>query len=161
MPECVYINCEDPAAKDGKCGPHYNAILEYMKKREEQEMMSPAQIKKAEEYQKQLDMESIEEMIDLDWWFLTYGVEEHPAKFINKQYYALVNWDESVLGVPDKGLIELSQLTKNESRLLNEKLKELDGTLINGGTHIWTFTGKKHFLREGTHNHFACVPIDN
>lgn len=160
MSTCKYINCPEPVALEGLCGDHYNEYLKSEKEKKDRPLMSPAQIKKAEALMKELDQEELEDLVNLGWWFEVHGEEERPSKFMNRQYYALIHWNEEEQGPPDRGLIELARLPKKEAMMLNDALKELDGTSINGGTHIWRFTGKKHFLREGTHNHFRCIPIE-
>lgn len=158
-PLCMYINCGDLAAKEGKCGPHFNDDQLVANLRKAAIELTPGQIKKAEALQRDLDNQAAEDFIDLDWWFDQYGEAERPAKFMNREYWLMLNWDEDTQGPMYPWLKDIASLTKSEALLLNAKLKELDGSPVNGGAHIWTFVGRKHFLREGKQNQFACLPV--
>lgn len=159
---CKTINCGEPIAKEGLCADHYNSLIEEELAKKEPKL-SAKQIKEAKEHAKELDTEFLEGLVDkvnLEWWFEHYGETELPAKFINPEFYILEHWDTEQHGEVEEWRVKMADFSKADSLWINEKLKELDGTPLNGGSHIWTFTGRKHYKREGEKNHFACVPTE-
>jgi len=87
------------------------------------------------------DYDALDEEIDLDWWFQTYGEESLPARFMNRQ------------GLPYSG---------DESRYMFKRLCEIAyvGESVNNGTHLFKYLGKVYCKREkNTLNCFACVPV--
>lgn len=158
MSECKYIGCDDRAVGEEMCGPHYNAHLELERIKRAPRKLSQKEEKEASEMVRNIETEVIDEMINLDWWYEKYGENEMPAKFMNSEHLAVVNWNESEYGPIDKVIVECAKLSRFEVMYLNEKLKELEGTIVDG-SHVWTFTGNKHYKRDGSQNHFACLPL--
>lgn len=155
MIECKYVGCDFGAIAEGMCAPHFNDDLEYKRLKKASIKLPPMDEDKIRE----LEIKAVEEMINLEWWLQQYGEDEMPAKFMNSEYFAVVNWNEIKNGPIDRIIVECSTLSKFESMYLNKKLKELDGDVVNG-THIWTFIGRKRFRRDGIQNHFSCVPLE-
>lgn len=160
MRECRGVNCHEPAAKDGWCGPHYNDNLQSEEVRHNVDRMTAAQAKKADALAKELEVEGIEEMVDLEWWYETYGERARPAKFMNRFYWFYINaeGDENDPTSDYFHYKSAAKLSRTESMLLNQELKNRDGDPVNDGTHIWKYVGKKHWEREGPQSLYACVP---
>ena len=160
MKLCKSVNCGGPAVKEDLCGYCYNAYADEEKQRKERFKQTPAQIRAAKEHMKELDEFAVDQMIDLERWFKEFGEDEMPAKFMNPALVRYLDWNTEEWGEPDAYIIEESRLLPNEARIMSEKLKSLEGELVNEGTHVWKFIGMKHYKRDGPQNHFACVPVN-
>lgn len=161
---CLVVGCAETVARDDLCGDHYNEMVVAAALEADKYKPTSQQLKKMAETAKQLESDAIDTLINLEWWFETYGEEEKPAKFMNPDYLRLLMWDPDCeeCDPPSYYHIEkMAALTKSEAMLLNERLKEMDGEPVNGGTHIWKFVGRQAYKREGQQNHFACVPVED
>lgn len=86
-------------------------------------------------------LEEIEDDIDIEWWFQTYGEEPLPAKYM------------TAVG---SGI----SFTKPELDCLFARLQEFKDEPLENKTHIWKYLGKVWCPREkNARNCFACVPI--
>lgn len=157
---CRYINCDENATIEGRCGPHFAGDKEMEEARKKANELTPQQRRACEAEAHLCDQEAVEDLVDLDWWFDTYGEALYPARFMNRDYWRLINWDDELDGPQEKWFRGLANLAPTVHQLLTERLKELDGVLVNGGTHVWRLVGRKHFLREGPQNLFGCVPVE-
>lgn len=86
------------------------------------------------------EKDSLDEEIDLDWWFFTYAEAPHPAKYMDRQ--------------------NLGEYTKRELDYLHKRLAEIAECTpeVNEGTHVFMNVGKKYCKAEkNTLNCFACV----
>lgn len=86
------------------------------------------------------DFDGLDDEIDLDWWFTSFGEEERPAKYMNQTG---------------------EQYSKQEKDYLFRRLTEIASVKpeVNGGTHVFTYVGKKYSKAEkNAVNCFACVP---
>ncbi len=84
----------------------------------------------------------IDEDIDLDWWFSTYGEDFRPAKYMDRQG---LGYSKRELDYMHKRLAEIASMKPE----------------INGGTHTFQNVGKKYCKAEkNTLNCFACVPVE-
>lgn len=89
----------------------------------------------------QEDLDTIDEEIDLEWWYQAYGEDYHPAKHMSRS------------GLP---------YSKKELDYLHKRLVEIASCTpeVNGGTHTFRAVGKKYCKSErNTFNCFACVPV--
>lgn len=87
------------------------------------------------------DYDGLDQEIDLDWWFSSFGEEFHPAKDMNRT------------GAP---------YSKQEKDYLFRRLLEISSLKpeVNGGTHTFQSVGKKYSKEEkNTFNCFACIPV--
>lgn len=83
----------------------------------------------------------LDEDIDLDWWFLTYGTGFRPAKYMDRQG---LGYSKRELDYMHRRLAEIASIKPE----------------VNGGTHTFQNVGKKYCNAEkNTLNCFACVPI--
>lgn len=98
----------------------------------------------------QEEKDEIDEEIDLDWWFTTYGEDVLPAKYMNRQKEAL---DE----------IGQDYYSKRELDYLHKRLAEIAKYLPpnEAKTHVFTAVGKKYCKAEkNSLNCFAFIPVD-
>lgn len=89
----------------------------------------------------QEDFDSLDEEIDLDWWFTKYGEEPLPAKYMN---------------------MSGSPLSKPEKDYMFRRLLDIASVTpeVNGGTHTFQSVGKKYCKTEkNTFSCFACVQV--
>jgi len=87
------------------------------------------------------DMNSIEDDINIDWWFHTYGEDPHPAKYMDRQG----------LGYNEAELSYLSASLKDRAQ---------NGEKVSQGTHVFQYVGKKYCKAEkNTVSCFACLPV--
>lgn len=87
------------------------------------------------------EKDSLNEEIDLDWWFTHYGEDVLPAKYMDRQKLGFAKREVDYM---HKRLAEIA-----EYKPLNE-----------AGTHIFTSVGKKYCKTEkNTLNCFAFIPI--
>lgn len=87
------------------------------------------------------DYDNLDEEIDLDWWFTSFGDAELPAKYMNQT------------GV---------DYSKQEKDYLFRRLLEIASVKpeVNDGTHVFTYVGKKYSKAEkNAVNCFSCVPV--
>lgn len=88
----------------------------------------------------QEEKDDLDQEIDLDWWFTTYGEDFHPTKDMDRQK---VGFSKRELDYLHKRLVEIASYRPE----------------VNGGTHIFTSVGKKYCKAEkNTLNCFACFP---
>lgn len=86
------------------------------------------------------DFDALDEEIDLEWWFISFGEENRPARYMNQS------------GSP---------LSKQESDYMFRRLLDISSVepKVNGGTHVFKYIGKKYSpIDKNTFNCFACVP---
>lgn len=91
----------------------------------------------------QEEMDMLDEEIDLEWWFTSFGEEPHPAKHMDRQ--------------------KLGYDSKRELDYIHKRLAEIAATKpeVNNGTHVFVNVGKKYCKTEkNTFNCFACVPVE-
>ncbi len=89
----------------------------------------------------QEEKDDLDQDIDLDWWFASFGEESRPAKYMDRQ-----------------GL----GYSKREADYMHKRLAEIASVKpeVNGGTHTFQNVGKKYCKAEkNTLNCFACVPV--
>lgn len=88
------------------------------------------------------DFDSLDEEIDLDWWYEQYREKMLPAKSMNRS------------GNP---------FEKREMDHMFRRLLEISSVKpeVNEGSHIFTYVGKKYSKTEkNTFNCFQCVPVE-
>lgn len=91
----------------------------------------------------QEERDDLDEEIDLDWWYTTYGDAQLPAKYMDRQK---VGFSKRELDYMHKRLSEIASIKPE----------------VNGGTHTFQNVGKKYCKAEkNTLNCFACVPVGN
>jgi hypothetical protein len=84
------------------------------------------------------DMDSLDEEIDLDWWYNTYQTEPHPAKYMNRS------------GTP---------LSKQEMDYMFRRLLDISSVKPEVEGHEFQMIGKRYCKTEkNTFNCFAFVP---
>lgn len=101
----------------------------------------------------QEEKNDLDEEIDLDWWFLTYGEEFYPAKYMDRQK---LGYTKRELDYMHKRLAEIADCKPEVNCAVDpETGKSIPGT----GTHIFVNVGKKYCKAEkNSLNCFACVP---
>lgn len=88
----------------------------------------------------QQDYDSLDEEIDLDWWYSSFGEEPHPAKYMNRS------------GSP---------FSKQEMDYMFRRLMDIASVRppVNDGTHTFIYAGKIYSkIDKNTFNCFQCVP---
>lgn len=89
----------------------------------------------------QEERDDLDEEIDLEWWYTTYGDAQLPAKYMDRQK---VGFSKRELDYMHKRLSEIAKLSPE----------------VNGGTHIFKDVGKKYCKADrNTFNCFACVLV--
>lgn len=89
--------------------------------------------------------DSIEEEIDLNWWFMNYGEEPLPAKYMS-----------ITMGIPAPGE---NHYSKDEGEYLYNRLQDYLLEPNEADTHIFQYLGKVWCPREkNARNCFGFVP---
>lgn len=91
----------------------------------------------------QEERDDLDEEIDLEWWYTTYGDAQLPAKYMDRQK---VGFSKRELDYMHKRLSEIASLNPT----------------VNGGTHVFKSIGKKYCKADkNTLRCFACVPVSS
>lgn len=88
----------------------------------------------------QEEKDDLDEEIDLDWWYTTYGDAQLPARYMDRQKVGF---------------------SKRELDYMHKRLSEIAATKpeVNGGTHIFKDLGRTYCKADkNTLRCFACVP---
>lgn len=89
------------------------------------------------------DYDSLDEEIDLDWWYSSFGEEPHPAKYMNRS------------GNP---------FSKQEMDYMFRRLMDIASVKpeVNNGTHVFSYVGKIYSKADkNTFNCFQCLPVSS
>ncbi len=87
---------------------------------------------------------ALEDEIDLDWWFLSYGEEMLPAKYMHA--FSATGQDVDSL------------YTKDEADYIFHRMKDFLGETNKQGTHVFKYFGKVWCKREkNSRNCFGFV----
>lgn len=92
------------------------------------------------------DKQSLEYEVDLEWWFMSYGEESLPAKYMC-----------SSMGAPAPNT---NPYRPDESTYIFNRLMDFVEEENEAGTHVFKYLGKVWCKRESNaRNCFAFVPI--
>lgn len=91
------------------------------------------------------EKDALEDEVNLEWWFMNYGEEALPAKYMHAFSATGQNVD--------------TLYTKDEGDYIFQRLKDFLGEENEQGTHIFKYLGKTWCKREkNARNCFAFVP---
>ncbi len=89
---------------------------------------------------------ALDDEVDIDWWFMNYGEEALPAKYMHA--FSATGGDVDSL------------YTKDEGDYIFHRMKDFLDEENQQGTHVFKYLGKVWCKREGNaRNCFAFVPI--
>lgn len=125
---------------------HLEAIINLLKREGEKET---SKRKPQKEVSREADSEEVDaslvlESVNLEGWYMNYREEAKPAKYMGA-------WELE----PGDDLT----LTRKEDTILQVELKRLDGTLVNGGTHVFTCIGKPYRYERQLVTLYQCIPV--
>lgn len=100
------------------------------------------------EHLTQEEKDFLNDEVDIDWWFLNYGEEALPSKYMHA--FSATGGDINSL------------YTKDEGDYIFARMKDYVGETNESGTHVFTYLDKKWCKREGNaRNCFSFVPVKN